>query len=288
MNAVETGPRLPPPPEFTPADIAGNLAEAQQLRCIGQGQPIKASWLCLENLSLYRSHGLAPDLPLVATLEVLTLCYTDDIKRGKVDAASAADDALGELAALGGIPQSTAVHWRCVEGKETDPLARLKGFRVLLPEAAAKGGDAEISFRTRRMGMPIARIPGGKGPLRADAEGCVEPESFTGAAVLVPDPVRRQARFEALYLQGIVCMSQALRIERSGGSAGIDLRAQELPFLVEGAWWMRLAILAAPEAAVAPDECHRRARAKCSMLIRRVRAGRHFEMATLGGPELLE
>ncbi len=311
MDATQAGDRrgkppadpcpLPPRPEFTPADIPGNLAEAMKLRCIGQGQPVKASWLCLENLDLYRRRGLAPDLALVETLQVLTLCYTDDIKRGNVDVLKEAEAAMSELAALGGIPQAPSVLRRCAEGREEDPAARLQGFRLRIPAGAAadpsvlerpaRQGDPAPeapTARTPRMRIPIARIPREAFPVHPDVDGCVEPARVAGASTLVPDPVRLQARFDALYLQGIVCMSQALRIERTGGATGADLGQQELPFLAEGAWWMHLAALAAPEAPGNPAECHRRARAKSSMLIRRIQAGRHFEMATLGGPEMLE
>jgi hypothetical protein len=311
MNATQGGERparpvespspLPPRPEFTPADIPGNLAEAMKLRCIGQGQPIKASWLCLENLDLYRRRGLPPDLALVETLQVLALCYTDDIKRGKVDVVGAADDAMNELAALSGVPQASFVVRRCMAGRTPGPAARLDGFRVRIPPAAA--GDPAVlgqparpgepapespTARTPRMRFPVARIPRAAFPLSLDSDGCVEPARIAGATVLVPGPVQFQARFDALYLQGIVCMSQALRIERTGSATGAELGQQELPFLVEGAWWMHFAALAAPDAPADPAECHRRARAKSSMLIRRIQAGRHFEMATIGGAELLE
>ncbi len=292
---------LPPRPEFTPADIPGNLAEAMKLRCIGQGQPIKASWLCLENLDLYRRRGLEPDLALVETLQVLALCYTDDIKRGKVDVTGAADDAMDELAALGGIPHACAVVRCFTAGREVDPAARLEGFRVRIPPAAAADPAAlerpartgepapgAPTARTPRMRIPVARIPRAAFPLSPDADGCVVPAGIPGASALVPDPVRLQARFDALYLQGIVCMSQAFRVERTGSATGSELGQQELPYLVEGAWWMHLAALAAPEAPGNPSDCHRRARAKSSMLIRRIQAGRHFEMATLGGSEMLE
>ncbi len=282
MSPAAAAAVLPPRPAFTPADVRGNLAEAMQLRCIGAGQPIKASWLCRETLEIFRRDRLPADLELVATLRLLVLCYTDDIKRGSVATLGSVDEALAELAALGGIPDVAAVHLRARREPSFDPLPDLRSFRVRVPSSPE--GDP-VAVRTPRMRMPVARLPAAAARGPQGPGGVVALEGLAGAEPLVAEPVRRQARFERLYLHGVVFMSQAYRVERAGGSSLLD---QELPFLVEGAWWMHLAALVARECPVEPAECWRKARAKSSMLIRRIETGKHFEMPTLEALESLE
>lgn len=277
-----SGAPLPPKPDFSPADIQGNLAEARQLRLIGMGQPIKASWLCRETLDIYRRHGLAPDLDLVDGLRVLTLTYTDAIKRGQVVYGAFADDAMDELSALGGIPDAAEIQRRCQREPSWDPAARLSAWRIRVP-----GGDA-ATIESPHIRFPLARVPRSALPLDPDAEGCVEPGSLPGAEILVASPVRLQARYECLYLHGLVHMSQALRIERSSQQSGPSRLQQELSYLIEAAWWFHLSCLVAAQAPVNPAECHRRARAKLSTLIRRIETGKHFEMPTLEFVDLLE
>ncbi len=281
---------LPPRPEFSPADIKGHLAEARQLRTVGTGQPIKASWLCLETLDIYRPHACPPDLDFVDALEVLTLCYTDDIKRGNLAYARPASGALEELAQLGGIPHAAAIHRRSRREPGWDPRPALGAFKVLVP---AQGRDAtpeeDLALRSSGLHVPLARIARASFPLKTDDLGCIEPAALSGAEVLVPADVRAEARFEGLYLQGILGMSQALRIERSGQGRPNPVQLEsEMAYLVEAAWWFHLATIVAGEVPREPEEASRKARAKSSMLIRRLDAGKHFEMATLGALDLLE
>ena len=284
---------LPPLPGFSTRDVRGNLAEAMLLRCIGSGQPIKASWLCRETLEIFRRHRLPPNLELVETLRLLTLCYADDIKRGSVANLGAANTAIAELAALGGIPESASFLRRCMKDPSWDPLPDLGAFRVRVPPdpAAGKAGEAPgagWTLRTPRMRIPVAEIsPEDLPSVRVDA-GILEPSRLPAARILVEEPVRRQARFDSLYLEGVVCMSQAYRIEKGRGGDEAGMLQQELPFLAEGAWWMHLAGLVAGEAPVGPEECFRKARARSSMLIRRIETGKHFEMAGIESLDFLE
>jgi hypothetical protein len=273
---------LPARPEFIPEDIRGNLAEARQLRCIGTGQPIKASWLCLECLDLYVRHRLPADLDLVDLLRVLTLCYTDAIKRGEASYQAAAGHVIQELDALGGVAGTEEIHRRCREGDPRDPMESLKGFRIRVD------GEYEAEPRSPRLQIPLVRFPGGALPLRPDARNTVDATTIAGAEVRVEAPVRLQARFEALYLRGVVGMSQALRVERSSKPSTPGLLQLELPYLVDSAWWFHLASLVASAVPAGPEECFRKARAKSSMLIRRIEAGKHFEMPTLDLVDLLE
>jgi len=285
----EDGPEpLPPRPTFSPEDIRGHLAEARQLRTIGTGQPIKASWLCLEALDIYRRHDLPADLDFVDALEVLVLCYTDDIKRGSLAYVAAATKALKELGEIGGIPHATAIHSRRRREADWDPRDALGGFRALAPEAQAPPTE-DFVIRSTGMKWPLVRIPRGAFPLRSDEHGTVDCTVVPGAGILLEEPVRLKARFERLYLEGIVGMSQALRIERSsqGRPNPVQLES-EMAFLVEAAWWFDLATLVARDVPKEPEEAYRKARAKSSMLIRRLDAGKHFQMATLEVLDLLE
>ena len=271
---------LPPRPDFTPADIRGNLAEARTLRTIGSGQPIKASWLCHETLEIYHRHHLLPDLDLVDALRVLTLTYTDAIKRGEVVYSGAAEDSIAELAALGGIPQAPMLH-RLAQGSSGPDAAAagLRAFSVRAPEGAAAASSKTLPVHSPRIGFLLAEISPGELPYRLDTHGCTR---LTEAEIRIVPPVRAQARFECLYLNGLVGMAQALRVERSGAGATSASQLQsELAFLVDSAWWFHLAGLVAGDAPVDPEECYRLARAKLSMLIRRIAAGRHFEMPML-------
>ena len=281
---------VPPLPPFSPADIKGHLAEARELRTIGTGQPIKASWLCLEVLNIYRHHGLPPDLDFVDALRVLVLCYTDDIKRGNLGCVGAAQDAMNELGEFGGIPQAVAVHGRCQRQPGWDPREELRAWKARVPQdAPGQPPEEDLVLRSGAMHQPLARIPRTALPLKADGHGCVEPASIGGAELIVDPPVRLQARFERLYLQGILGMSQALRIERSSQGRPIPAQLEtELTYLLEAAWWFHLAAMVAGEVPREPEEAYRKARAKSSMLIRRLDAGKHFEMATFEALDLLE
>ncbi len=284
----EDGPApLPPRPDFSPGDIRGHLAEARQLRTIGTGQPIKASWLCLEALEIYRRHDLPADLDFVEALEVLVLCYTDDIKRGSLAYVTAAAEALKELGQLGGIPHATAIHSRRRRESSFSPREALSVFRALAPESRQSSEDFLI--RSTGMKWPLVQIPRGALPLRADEHGTVDCAAVPGARILLEEPVRLKARFERLYLDGIVGMSQALRIERSSQGRPNPVQIEsEMAFLVDAAWWFDLATLVAREVPNEPEEAYRKARAKSSMLIRRLDAGKHFQMATLEVLDLLE
>ena len=282
---------LPPRPEFTPADIRGNLAEALRLRCIGTGQPIKASWLCLETLDIYRHHHLPPDLNLVDALRVLTLTYTDAIKRGDTIYVRHAGESLEELGVLGGIPRAAAIHRRSQEEPGWDPLPDLKAWRVRVPGPAAWNPGAGHSdgnlIRTPHLQLLLVEFSGGA-PV-PEEDGCVRPEAVSGARILVDRPVLLQARHECLYLHGLVDMSEALRIERSvKGRLAPEQLQEELNYLLEAAWWFHLAALVAREVPADPAECYRRSRAKSSMLIRRIEAGKHFEMPALNLVDRLE
>ena len=285
---------LPPLPGFSARDVCGNLAEAMQLRCIGSGQPIKASWLCRETLEIFRRNRLPPNLELVETLRLLVLCYTDDIKRGSVANLGAANTAIAELAALGGIPEAASFLHRCMKDSSWDPLPDLGAFRVRVPPgpAAVKGEEAPaaaVILRTRRMRIPVAEIPPEDLPSARVSAEILEPSRAATGRILVEEPVRRQARFDSLYLEGLVCMTQAYRIELGGAGRGnAGLLQQELPFLAEGAWWMHMAGLVAGEAPVNPEECFRKARARSSMLVRRIEAGKHFEMAGIESLDFIE
>jgi len=283
---------LPPRPRFTRADVPGHLAEARKLRTIGTGQPIKASWLCLESLDIYRRERLEPDLHMVEALQVLVLCYTDDIKRGKLGYAGPAEGAIRELGELGGIPRASATHARCRRDPGFPPDDELLTWKAEIPIEPAwrEGSPAEDRIlQSHGVHYPLARFPKDAFPLPVDDEDCVDPSAVPGAEILVADPVRRQARFECLYLHGILGMSQALRVERSteGHPNPAHLEA-ELGFLLEAAWWFRLSEIVAPGAPVDAEEACRKARAKSSMLIRRLDKGNHFAMATIESLDRLE
>ena len=181
--------------------------------------------------------------------------------------------------------------------------AELRAWRVRVPpgteadpgplprEAEGQGAVPEdaVLFRTSHLGLPLARIPVAAFPLRADGHGCVEPGGLGGAEILVEPPARRHAKYECLYLQGIVGMSGAFRIERaSQGQPSTAALHQELAFLQKAAWWFHLSALIAGEAPANPEERHHRARAKASMLIRRIETGNHFEMPSHEFVDLLE